>query len=524
MVCVVPGLCEPVECLTAATLPTRLHRRRALSLGLLALVGASSLWGRPARALEEIQLRLPLLETKFTIKVSELASRQLLSQGNSDLAELDRASNGALGRQLQQLFDTPLPLPVKKLVANSAGTPLFEQALLVASILGKVDGLPNRVNGEQLNQALEKAKVNGELTLLGLIQALPGRTATLDFEPAVRGLQRLKRQQTEARQLASGAPVPVDPRLAAAGPLPPLVSKASLVVKHRPAPLEIELIRPSQGGNGQLVVISHGLWDGPESFAGWARHLASHGYTVILPFHPGSDQSQQRAMLSGSAPPPGPEELKLRPLDISAVIDAVGEGLIAGLSGVKSDRVVVIGHSWGATTALQLAGATPSSTLLKQRCSNLADPDRNLSWVLQCSFLDAADRAGLADPRVMAVAAVSPPLQLLFAPGSSMGLQARALLVSGSQDWVVPSDPEAITPFRSSAPGGHDLVLVDGGDHFNMRGPQETAGGPLRALLLAWVQGAFSAGAGARPDPVATSLLPPVGWGDVEMDLVRVPR
>jgi lysozyme len=73
-----------------------------LSLGLLALVGTSSLWCRPARALEEIQLRLPLLETSFTIKVSELGSRQLLRRGNSDLAELDRASNGALGRQLEQ--------------------------------------------------------------------------------------------------------------------------------------------------------------------------------------------------------------------------------------------------------------------------------------------------------------------------------------------------------------------------------------------------------------------------------------
>ncbi len=504
------------------TLRTCFLRRRALSLGLLALVGTTTLCSRPARALEEIQLRLPLLETNFTIKVSELGSRKLLRQGNSDLAELDRASNGALGRKLEQLFDTPLPLRVKKLVANSAGTPLFEQALLVASILGKIDGLPNRVDGEQLNQALERAKVNGELTVLGLIQALPGHTATLDFEPAIRGLQRLKRQQTEARQLASGTPVPVDPRLAAPGRLQPLVSKATLVVKHRPAPLEIELIRPSQGGNGQLVVISHGLWDGPHSFAGWAQHLASHGYTVILPFHPGSDQSQQRAMLSGSAPPPGPEELKLRPLDISAVIDGVAEGRIAGLSGVKTDRVVVIGHSWGATTALQLAGATPSSKLLKQRCNNLDDPDRNLSWVLQCSFLDAADRAGLVDPRVMAVAAVSPPLHLLFAPGASMGLQARVLLVSGSQDWVVPSDPEAIDPFRSSTPGGHDLVLVDGGDHFNLRGPQETAGGPLRALLLAWVNGAYAAGAGVRPEPTAPSLLPPGGWGDAEMGLVRV--
>ena len=130
-------------------------RGRALACGLLALFSTSSLCCRPARALEEIQLRLPLLETNFIIKVSELGSRQKLRQGNSDLAELDRASNGALGRQLEQLFDTPLPLRVKKLVANSAGTPLFEQALLVASILGKIDGLPNRVDGEQLKGAAD---------------------------------------------------------------------------------------------------------------------------------------------------------------------------------------------------------------------------------------------------------------------------------------------------------------------------------------------------------------------------------
>jgi len=65
-------------------------------------------------------------------------------------------------------------------------------------------------------------------------------------------------------------------------------------------------------------------------------------------------------------------------------------------------------------------------------------------------------------------------------------------------------------------------VLVAGGDHFNLRGPQETAGGPLRGLLLAWVNGAFAAGAGVRPAPAAASLLPPAGWGDAEMALVRV--
>ena len=67
------------------------------------------------------------------------------------------------------------------------------------------------------------------------------------------------------------------------------------------------VIRPTPGANNRLVVISHGLWDGPESFEGWGRHLASHGYTVLLPRHPGSDRQQQSAMLSGKAPPPGPE-------------------------------------------------------------------------------------------------------------------------------------------------------------------------------------------------------------------------
>ena len=45
--------------------------------------------------------------------------------------------------------------------------------------------------------------------------------------------------------------------------------------------------------------------------------LAAQGYTVLLPDHPGSDFSQQRAMLAGDRPPPGPEELRLRPLDVS---------------------------------------------------------------------------------------------------------------------------------------------------------------------------------------------------------------
>ena len=130
----------------------------------------------------------------------------------------------------------------------------------------------------------------------------------------------------------------------------------SLNEPHRPEPISMVLLRPTSNPNGRLVVISHGLWDSTESFEGWGRHLASHGYTVVLPVHPGSDFNQQRAMLSGQVPPPGPEELRLRPLDVKALLDAIGEKRVPGLESVDTDQVVVVGHSWGATTALQLGG------------------------------------------------------------------------------------------------------------------------------------------------------------------------
>ena len=311
------------------------------------------------------------------------------------------------------------------------------------------------------------------------------------------------------------------PIFAGPGPLKTVSRTVSIPVRHRPQPLQLKLITPAQGGNGRLVMISHGLWDSPASFEGWAEALASRGYTVILPYHPGSDKQQQQAMLSGKAAPPAPDELRKRPLDVSAAIDAVAAGQIPGLQGVRTDRVVAIGHSWGATTVLQLGGARPSANRLRQRCDDVRDPDRNLSWVLQCSFLKSADQASLADPRVIAVAAVSPPVSLMFDRGAAAGMQARGLVVSGSNDWVVPSGPEALDRFAPLRSAGHQLVLVQGGDHFNLRAPREEGSAPLSPLLLSWTDAAFQAGDSVRPTAGATPLIRPTGWGNADLPMVE---
>ncbi len=499
----------------------------APSLAPLVLVLATAIAvAPPAQALEQIKLKLPLVDTSFTIRLAELSDPRALLSGDSDLAELDQATRGAIGRRLVELFNTPLPLQALDVARKVVPSPLAQQALLLLSSLGGVDGLPADVSSDTVLQVLDRASGRGALTMLGVLQAVPGNTASVDVGKGMFLLQRMNGQLRSATRLLEGqTPATVDPALAGPGPLTVRRDTLNLPVAYRPLPLEVVVIRPSQQASGRLVAISHGLWDGPESFEGWGRHLASHGYTVLLPRHPGSDRTQQQAMLSGKVPPPGAAELRLRPLDISALIDAAAAGKLGLPPGVDTRSVVVLGQSWGATTALQLAGARPRSQLLQKRCNDLQDPQRNLSWVLQCSFLGATDQAALADPRVKAVVAVSPPMALLFDADAAPVFQGRVLLISGSRDWVVPPGPEAIAPMaRIARQGevGHRLVLVGGGDHFNLGSTYDQGGGPLRGLLLGWVNGAFAAGAGVAPGAGAPDLLPPSGWGDGALSLSDV--
>ncbi len=491
--------------------------------GFLLGVLLSPLMAMPAaRALEEIVIKIPLLDTDFTVRVRELRDPTALRTGRSDLAELDRASGGAVGRELRALLNHPVPLSLTQVANGSVGSPLLEQAMFVLSSLGTVEGRSPDLSGKTLRDALIKASKNGEPTLLGLIEAIPGKRVILNLGRARQIISRMAQQREQANQLLASTPpanaptAPVLPRNAV------LESVVSLGVPHRSQPIELEVLQPRQGGNGRLVLVSHGLWDGPASFQGWGTLLAGQGYTVILPRHPGSDKTQQKEVLTGEAPPPGPEELALRPKDLKAVMDALEAGRLGRATGVDAKRVVVIGHSWGATTALQLAGVRPEQVDLLARCANKDDPSRNLSWTLQCSWLKGVDQAALQDPRVIAVAAVSPPVSLLFPRGSGQNITARVLLVSGSRDWVVPPDPEAITPMESGATLGNRLVLVQGGDHFNLRPRASADGGVLGPLLLAWINGAFASGEAVRPSKGAVNVLPANGWGSALMPMADV--
>ena len=484
----------------------------ALFGGLVFAASAS-----PAQALERLVLRMPFLETSIRINFGDARSVEDLIRASPDLAELQSASDGQLPGLLRKLFLTPLPEQTEAFLKGASGQPLLEQALAAATYFVDLQGVEIDTSGELLTNALSRAISSGQPNILGFLRELPGEEASLDLSRVTKSANRLKGNLEEGVALVKAVtPATVDPSLRK-----PLSRRwrreiVELSVSHRPDPLRLISLLPADA-NGRLVVVSHGLWDEPESFEGWGEVLAEHGYTVLLPDHPGSNYRQQKLMLAGDRPPPGPEELRLRPLDVSAAIDAVQDARLLSGRSLNTDSVGVVGHSWGATTTLQLAGAIPTDRKLNNRCGDLQDPERNISWVLQCSWLSGIQTAGLADPRVNAVVAVSPPLRLLFEPSSKSGLNAKVLLVSGSRDWVVPSGPEAIRPMRESGAVelGHRLVLVGGADHFNMsslRGEAQPA--LVGPVILAW----FNEQLQVPRSPIFSKG----GWGDQQVQLVDV--
>ena len=142
-----------------------------------------------------------------------------------------------------------------------------------------------------------------------------------------------------------------------------------------------------------VIIFSHGLGGTRETYEYLGRYWASHGYFVVHVQHLGSDDAvwREAGLLNGMSAMrkavADPGNAINRPQDVSFVIDEL-DRLNREQSGYQHkldlDRIGVGGHSFGAFTALALAGQTFAPT---------ANPE-----------------ASLADARVKAVIPMSAPV------------------------------------------------------------------------------------------------------------------
>ncbi len=504
--------------------------RRWLATGVgIALGLLPGVWcARPVAAAEAVKVSFGALELSLSLE----ALQTYADTGNitGDLRFysrfLDDASRAELRRFLQQRFDVD---PV--IVSQITYAPLGERVLRG---LGVVVQTENRTNGFKALRAaaLLAASDPEKLSVLNLIRYYPSTsirinaeallalrqefTAMVDYrDAALRAIQQEMDAEIAAAPAVNFAQLPDLSRVGRSR----VVRRTLKLSRDRPTltgenmarPFAVDLYLPQ--GLAQpapVIVISHGLGSSPAAFMYLARHLASHGFVVVVPQHIGSDASRREALLSGVVGSDvSPVEFIDRPLDITATLDqldqlAQSDPTLQGRMDLQN--VGAIGHSFGGYTVLALAGADPNVPRLRQECAN-PRPTLNAAPVLQCLGDHLPFGGTLRDPRIKAVFAISPIISVVLGPESMSKIQIPTLLMGGGEDFIASTVQEQIHPFvwlttpdkylAISVPSNHNYADGTGGDRNPpagsidslLSGPDPTlARKYVRELSLAFMQ------------------------------------
>ncbi|MEH2448149.1 MAG: alpha/beta hydrolase [Nostoc sp.] len=248
----------------------------------------------------------------------------------------------------------------------------------------------------------------------------------------------------------------------------------------RNRPLLTDVYIPNVHNTAPIIVISHGLGLDSSNFQYLATHLASYGFAVAVPNHPGSDAKQLHSLLNGRANDVAePSEFKDRPLDITYILNQLEKGNQSDSrfkGRLNLQQVGVFGQSLGGYTALALAGAKINFEQLKKDCQPAALQNTwNMSLLLQCRALElniskSAKDYNLRDERVKAAIAVNPITSSIFGKAGLSQIKTPVMIVSSSDDTVAPALSEQILPFSWFTNSQKYLVMLVGGTHFSTIG------------------------------------------------------
>ena len=215
-----------------------------------------------------------------------------------------------------------------------------------------------------------------------------------------------------------------------------------------------------RGGPFPLVGFSHGNQGVRFQSVYLTEHLASHGFVVVAPDHPGNTIGDDDDARRG-------EVLRGRPYDVQRALDAAlarsatDGDLLAGM--IDGEHVGMVGHSYGAWTTLALAGAHVDAAAARAACA--ADPS-----ALVCDGIDEgltqAIADGFPDARLDAAVAMSPAGGIAFGADGLGRVAAPVQLQSGSLDGLATPDGDVV-PIFDGLPAPRALAMVTGAGHFS---------------------------------------------------------
>jgi hypothetical protein len=202
------------------------------------------------------------------------------------------------------------PIQLSRFFNTSMGERILSRIGTLITIQGGRNGVKS-IRGALISAALDpegltainffrklptNMQVQGEL-VLDRVQATKFVVdATQEF---IVRMAKLSAQEAATQTPADFAKL-IDPRKSGPYGVQPKMTW-QLEDKSRNRKLYAEIYQPQRqrAGKTPVIVLSHGLASRPGDFAEVGEHLASYGYLVIMPQHPGSDFQQAQALLNG---------------------------------------------------------------------------------------------------------------------------------------------------------------------------------------------------------------------------------
>ena len=462
--------------------------------GSFSVIFGMSFWGwgiEPARGAEDIILNYGALE--FSVSVDSL---ETFAKTGTLTGALKSYADFLTPEQLERLkvgliTDADFNhLAVAQFLYSYQGEKILERASKVIKTQARQPGF------FAMRSALILAaadRENGGLNPLNILKKFPTQTLRIDSSEGFELFKDLSRVvQSNSKAIAAVEQAALVEKLEETGLVPNAgdlnlllsggipYSKESLIMKDnkqeypsgkqrdRIFPTDLYLPKTDRTDTAlPLIVISHGLGSDLTTFDYLAKHLASQGFAVAVPEHPGSSASQIESLLTGlDSDVTPPEELIDRPLDIKFLLDRLSETYG---DRIDTNNVGMIGQSFGAYTTLAIAGAPLNWTTLAGDCDDIQN-SWNLSLLIQCLAwqIPVADAAvELKDERITAAIAINPLSSSIFGQESLSKIEIPLMIVSGSADPITPALPEQIVPFTWLTTSAKYLALLKGGTHFS---------------------------------------------------------
>jgi len=450
---------------------------------------------RQALTAERIYASYSVVERSISVAALEKYAREGIL--DDELAVYAQYVNPQQLEQLRRVLLTQIELtPVA--VAQFLYTP---QGIILLERLGQIIQTEARQPGfYAIRSALILAAATPDgLTLLNVLRQFPTRSIRIDLARSLRIAEQLERLVNQTRQAiafvqqdainAATTQPPIDfwqlPDLREQGSFSWNQQTLTLFDPRRDRRFLADIYLPlNLDKPAPVIVISHGLGSDRTSFIYLATQLASYGFAVAVPEHPGSNAEQLRSLLSGvAAEVAQPNEFINRPLDVRYLLNELERLRIADtrFRNLNVQQVGVIGQSFGGYTALALAGAQLNFAQLQQDCTRLQDSSLwNVSLLLQCRALELPTTGYvLRDPRVKAAIAVNPITSSVFGEASMSQITIPVMIVSGSADTIAPTLAEQIRPFSWLTTPDKYLAVIVGATHFSTIGEAAPGSEPI---------------------------------------------